>query len=515
MKAKEKKSAIWTWTVAIIVGHIIAYYNDVFGIDQLIPCVLGYFAIAVILITAVDEDEYEEVVEKNEKHELLDLQLQKNKPLTSNNMKIPNKTIHIFGGGTFNHVRNHLALCAPAFGSTAKRINELCHARFDKMDIHLHLTKMADSNSTLVTNEDVLMKLLELKADYNTKIVFLNSAMCDFFGSIADTTDTYSFKKTPSGKHAERLKTKDGDQMMILTPAPKVLKQIREGRKDIFLVAFKTTCGATEQEQYLAGLDLMKKNSCNLVLANDTKTHVNMIITPEEAKYHVTTDREEALKQLVDIAFYRSHLSFTRATVVEGTPVDWNSDLVYPSLRTVVNHCISSGAYKPFNGATVGHFACKIGEKEFLTSIRKSNFNDLPKTGLVKVVTDSQDTVTAYGAKPSVGGQSQRIIFSEHNDYDCIVHFHCPIKANSSVPVVSQREFECGSHQCGQNTSNGLKRFGNLSAVMLDNHGPNIVFHHSIDPQEVIDFIDQNFDLTDKTGGLVSITKENKEALVS
>ena len=142
----------------------------------------------------------------------------------------------------------------------------------------------------------------------------------------------------------------------------------------------------------------------------------------------------------------------------------------------------------------------KISEKEFLTSIRKSNFNDLAKNGLVRVITDTEDTVIAYGAKPSVGGQSQRIIFSEHNDYDCIVHFHCPIKEGSDVPVISQREYECGSHECGQNTSNGLKKFDNLSAVMLDNHGPNIVFHHSINPEEVIAFIQKNFDLSGEHG---------------
>ena len=413
-----------------------------------------------------------------------------------------NKQIHIFGGGTFSFVRNHLALSAPAFGETAKYIMNLCKSRFNNMDVNLHLTKMADHHSTLVTNEDVESLLLKLKADFDTKIIFMNAALCDYNGQVG---------KTESGKHATRLKTSEGEVGMILTPAKKIIKQIREGRKDIFVVAFKTTCGATEQEQYLAGLDLLKRSSCNLVLANDTKTRLNMIITPEEAKYHVTKDRWEALTQLVDMAYYRSHLSFTHATVVDGTPVDWNSDMVYPSLRTVVNHCIEEGAYKPFNGSTVGHFACKIGDKEFLTSIRKTNFNDLAKNGLVRVVTDTEDAVIAYGAKPSVGGQSQRIIFSEHNDYDCICHFHCPLKPGSQVPVVSQREYECGSHQCGQNTSNGLKQFGNLSAVMLDNHGPNIVFHHSIDPQEVISFIDKNFDLHDKTGGLVSLTENELE----
>jgi hypothetical protein len=378
------------------------------------------------------------------------------------------------------------------------------------MDVNLHLTKMADSTSNLVTNEDVEAHVLILKEDFNTKIVFFNVGMTDFDGEIDENKRKGFFIPQPKGisnKYATRLSS-NKEYLLNLFPKKKIVKQIRENRKDIFLVAFKTTSGATEQEQYLAGLNLMKKNSCNLVLANDVVTRVNMIITPEEAKYHVTTDREEALKQLVDMSFYRSHLSFTHSTVVDGTPVDWNSDRVYPALREIVNFCIDESAYKPFNGATVGHFACKIGENEFLTSIRKTNFNDLSKNGLVRVITDTDDTVIAYGAKPSVGGQSQRIIFSEHNDYDCIVHFHCPIKETSNVPVVSQREYECGSHECGQNTSNGLKRFGNLSAVMLDEHGPNIVFHHSINPTEVIDFIKENFDLSDKTGGLVEINKQ-------
>jgi len=409
------------------------------------------------------------------------------------------KKIHIYGGGTFSYVRNHLALSVPAFGKTAREIENILKtsARYWKMDTVMHLTKMADSNSDLVTNEDVRDSVMKLKDDFDTKVIFFNVGMCDYEGNVL------GFNDVAPGKYSERLHTSDGNQLMQLKPKEKILKKIRDGRKDIFLVAFKTTCGANEHDQYLAGLDLLKKSSCNLVLANDVVTRTNMIITPEEAKYHVTTNRLEALSQLVDMTYYRSHLSFTRSTVVAGTPIPWNSPLVYSTLRTVVDHCISKNAYKPFNGSTVGHFACKIGEREFLTSIRKSNFNDLEKNGLVRVTTDGDDSVIAYGAKPSVGGQSQRIVFTEHPDYDCIVHFHCPIKKESEVPIVSQREYECGSHQCGQNTSRGLKKFGNLSAVMLDNHGPNIVFNHSIDPNEVIEFIEKNFDLSDKTGGLV------------
>lgn len=57
------------------------------------------------------------------------------------------------------------------------------------------------------------------------------------------------------------------------------------------------------------------------------------------------------------------------------------------------------------------------------------------------------------------------------------------------------------SHRCGENTKNGLSKFGNLYCVMLDNHGPNIVFSKQVNPEEVIKFIADNFDLSKPTNG--------------
>lgn len=103
----------------------------------------------------------------------------------------------------------------------------------------------------------------------------------------------------------------------------------------------------------------------------------------------------------------------------------------------------------------------------------------------------------------------QRIIFDTHDDVDCIVHFHCPPRrsldaADSAIPVRPQRPFECGSHECGRNTADGLREvWPGIKAVYLDEHGPNICFSRSEDPRRVIEFIEQNFDLDGKTGGLV------------
>lgn len=439
------------------------------------------------------------------------------------------KSIHIISGGTIQHIATHLALCAPAYGGTGRSLMNLCHTYCEELDVVMHETKMVTGKrepdgrsgiwygSKLETNEDVDLLISRIVEDLSVKILFMPVALCDFKpdaigGAMLEPDSGEFWSKRPFGKDAPRLNTSsfsDENKLALqLVPAEKIIKKVRAKRKDIFLVGFKTTDDMTEDQMYLAGLGLLKGASCNLVLANDMKTRMNMVITPEEARYHVTTDRYQALKGLVEMAKLRSHLTFTRSTVVAGEPVPWGSDIVPPALREVVNFCIKQNAYKPFRGATVGHFAAKLSQDTFITSQRKTNFNDLDKIGLVRIKTDGPDTVLAYGAKPSVGGQSQRIVFSEHPEYDCIVHFHCPIKPGSEVPTVSQREYECGSHQCGQNTSRGLKQFTrdreSFSAVFLDQHGPNIVFNSKIDPRIIIEFIKENFDLSAKTGGYVS-----------
>lgn len=416
------------------------------------------------------------------------------------------KRVYIIAGGTVSHFAPHQGLFAPAYGTVGHQLRDLCQQLMPDLRTSLVKTKAAGGDK-LETNADVAAFLDELKARPDTKVIFMPVALCDFEVAkidrlpgkrlaLEDTVDI--------GKHRRRLRTSDGYHELLLRPAPKLLPTIRNGRKDIFLVGFKTTKGEHVDDQYIAGLNLLKASSCNLVLSNDIETRVNMVITPEEARYHVTQNRGEALYGLVEMTKLRSHLTFTRSTVIAGEAVPWSSPLVPPALREVVDYCIKRNAYKPFRGATVGHFAVKLGPTTFLTSQRKTNFNDLEKIGLVRIETDGPDTVLAYGAKPSVGGQSQRIVFDEHPEYDCIVHFHCPIKPGSLVPTVSQREYECGSHQCGQNTSRGLKQFGALSAVYLEHHGPNIVYNRDTDPGLVKEFIEQNFDLDGKTGGYVS-----------
>lgn len=229
------------------------------------------------------------------------------------------KYIHILGGGTFSHVAPHLAIAAPAFGTVAREIEQIIRpifgngrkTFFEGYSCKLSLSKMASSNGSWVTNDDLSKYVDKLIEDPSTKVIFFTAAPCDFDGEIVTSNGVI-----PSGKDAQRLKTDDGTHTLRLTPSEKIISKIRKNRKDIFLIGFKTTAGATSDDQYLTGLKLMKKSSCNLVLANDVHTRLNMVITPEQARYHETKNRKEAICGLVEMADLRSNLTFTRSNIV-------------------------------------------------------------------------------------------------------------------------------------------------------------------------------------------------------
>lgn len=424
--------------------------------------------------------------------------------------------IYVLGGGTVFHIRPHLALSAPAYGKIARDIysNIVQSSQYQEVnsnfELKLGLTKMAFGEWSAFnkfflgeTNEDVEKQLNKIIEDKETKIIFLTVAFCDYVGHVLNPTTN---ETELSGKEHTRLKTKDGQQKLLLTPAEKIISKIRKTRKDIFLVACKTTSGASENEQYESALNLLKKNSCNLVLANDVHTRNNMIVAPELAKYEVTTNRAQVIKTLVDMTLERSQNTFTRTRITSGYLVKWTHPDVPETLRKVVDWCVDNGAYKPFNNVTVGHFGFKPESGYMWSSRRKKNFNKPEDRDLVIVDFRDEREQLAYGEKPSAGARSQYTVLNKYSNMDCIVHFHCPLKPESVSKMEKihairpQKYFECGSHECGQNTAAGMQKISqNMAVVMLDKHGPNIVFSRDAKAEKIIAFISEHFDLNKRT----------------
>ena len=401
------------------------------------------------------------------------------------------RRIVILGGGTFQAVRNHLALAAPAFGSTARNLfKKLDYLTFSRAS--LHLTKMAFSDSNLVTNEDVEQFIDTLLEDKTVGTIILNVAFCDFKAKPIDGIEC--------DFHAERLETSKGDITLELTPTEKVIKKIRIKRPDIFLVGFKTTTNKTSEEQFLIGLKMMKSVKCNLVLANDTVTRNNMIITAEETIYGETTDREAALTELANITHMRCDLTYNPSEFILSESVDMS--MAPESFQRCIQFLIDNGGFieNNSNGFTPGHFCYKSGLNSFFSSQRKANHNLVFTEGMslvqVKLDIKRDEAFRVYGKrKASVGARSQWLILKENPEFDCIIHTHNPLKEGSNIPVTPQKPFQCGSLECGINTVTHMGNFGNIKAVYLDKHGANILFKSTDDVSNIIEFIKQHIQL--------------------
>lgn len=394
------------------------------------------------------------------------------------------KRVIVLGGGTFEPIRNHLSLSAPAFGNTAKRIHDLIP------NSELVLTKMADSNSNLKSNLDVEKYIDTLLEDENVGTIVLNVAFCDFKSVAMDGIE--------NGFHAERLKTAEGNISLELMPTDKVISKIRLKRPDIFLIGFKTTTNKTSDEQFLIALQMMKKTKCNLVLANDTVTRNNMVITPEETIYGETTDRESVLKELVDMILLRNNLTYNHSVFneVESIPMNLTPD----SFQSVIHFLLDNGGYieNNGNGFTPGHFCYKLDDKSFVSSQRKANHNLVFEEGMSKVDVVDDKFIVSGKRKASVGARSQWLILQENPGYDSIIHTHNPLKDDSNIPIAEQRPFQCGSLECGLNTVDNMIEFDGVKAVYLRKHGANILFNSKDDPKKVIDFVKDNIVLGEK-----------------
>lgn len=174
--------------------------------------------------------------------------------------------IVVLGGGTFSRVACHLSLAAPAFGSTAKFISNYINSlNVPSLEVVLKLTKMADSDSGIVTNEDVSDYVDSLLLDRKVCAIFMNAALCDFSMVNPDADERLSSSKCYDAKLI-------GDNF-------KVISNIKKVRPDIILVGFKTTYNKSKLEQVSCAVDSMIKNNLDFVLANDVGNYSNILIT--------------------------------------------------------------------------------------------------------------------------------------------------------------------------------------------------------------------------------------------
>lgn len=149
---------------------------------------------------------------------------------------------------------------------------------------HDHLTLAAIE--TVVDLIDVFRR--ELPRGYDA--VIHPMAVLDFEPAEVQSIKTSSEKK---------------EWIIRLVPTPKAIKLVKELAPKTFLVGFKLEVGKPLSELRTIALEFLRKNSCDLVIANDLDEieggqHTGYFITPQGEVVQVAVGKEAIARALVD-----------------------------------------------------------------------------------------------------------------------------------------------------------------------------------------------------------------------
>lgn len=183
--------------------------------------------------------------------------------------------IKIVGGGAISMISPKLAMCSPAYGSTAKSILSMTRAM--AYNAELVLTKMADSSSLYETVADLEKLAASWVSDRSCKLVFWS----------ASVPSAWMDSSHPMAMTADAEKT--------------IIEQFKQ-RPEIILALFSPSNGASPEQQVEAAKEVLKSTSASLVLANDSATKLNIVIDSSGKNIHESYDRETALAALVSSA---------------------------------------------------------------------------------------------------------------------------------------------------------------------------------------------------------------------
>lgn len=109
---------------------------------------------------------------------------------------------------------------------------------------------------------------------------------------------------------AKKISSKAESTLLVLKRNPKIIAMIREKQPQALLVGFKLLVGVSQEELLLVGKEILVKNKCDFVLANDLETitkqsHIGFLI---DAKGQITTaeTKKDIAKLIVQTIEQRS-----------------------------------------------------------------------------------------------------------------------------------------------------------------------------------------------------------------
>lgn len=353
----------------------------------------------------------------------------------------------------------------------------------NKVDIFVHSMAVADYTTEYVLDLNKLKGLVEGQtvSDFDSLI---DECKIDRDSKIS------SYMETPA---------------IVLKKTPKVIEHIKKLSPFTLLVGFKLLDNVSEEELFDVGFNLLRKNRCNLVLANDIHkirqgNHRGMLIYPEKT-FDIVEGKHNIAKFIVKKSIERYSVKHPKSIQVSDN--NGISDDLFDKfyrmgqwldrsdfLPKVINHD------RPDKMGTYGNMSMRY-DRGFYITCRNVNKASLKKSDISRI--DSVDRVDVEGIysnvkynselKPSIDTTIHSEIYN-YSNYSHIVHIHTN-RVFLGYPLIEDA-YPCGCDKECLSIVDVVAQDPTVHIIQMRKHGLIILGNSFESCQEKIEYLFNN-----------------------
>lgn len=162
---------------------------------------------------------------------------------------------------------------------------------------------------TITGVADLVQAIKSLSQSYSFDCIIHSMAVSDYTvkGTIPydELSETILHGGSPAiSTNPGKLSSDISNPVILLEKAPKVIREFKSLQPQALLVGFKLLVGVEENELYSAAVNLMNKNSCDFVCANDlnniTQNKHEALLLDKDGHYMKLSTKQEIASAIVN-----------------------------------------------------------------------------------------------------------------------------------------------------------------------------------------------------------------------
>ena len=351
-----------------------------------------------------------------------------------------------------------------------------------KVDIFVHCMAVADYTTSSVINLAKLKKIICMNNGNMTESLFdviVDSCKIDTSAKMSSETETPA---------------------IVLEKTPKVINQIKKLSPYTFLVGFKLLDNVPEEELFDVGFNLLRKNRCNLVLANDIHNirqgnHRGMLIYPEKT-FDIIEGKDNIAKMIVAKSVERFCVKHPKSIQVSENN-NISSDMYFEFFNAGQKFDKGSFLPKVMNHerndkiGTYGNMSRRCGDKFYITCrnvnkgfLRESDMSLIDKVDIVDDSSVYSNVHYNSKVKPSIDTTIHSQIY-KYTPYSHIVHIHTD-KVFLGYPLV-EKAYPCGCDLECNAIIDIIKKNPKTHIVQMKKHGLIILANSFDDCYDIVE----------------------------